>query len=133
MERRVSFAYERALTPIGFTWIPMARVSLSHWRRRLELDMTCDSGADLTMVPFQVGKSLGMRRGTQTIATLSGIAGGTPYLLRSVTLRLGPIRLRCRLAWAQSEDVPMLLGRTDVFDRLRVTFDGRRRRVTFRQ
>jgi len=74
-----------------------------------------------------------MRRGTQAIATLSGIAGGTPYLLKTATLRLGPIRLRCRLAWAQSEDVPMLLGRTDVFDRLSVTFDGRRRRVYFRR
>lgn len=95
--------------------------------------MTCDSGADLTLIPHQVGLSLGMRRGTDAIATLSGIAGGTPYLLRRATLRLGLIQLRSRVAWAQRDDVPMLLGRTDVFDRLSVTFDGRRRRMTFRQ
>ncbi|GEM_PF-6176724 len=55
MGRRVSFEYERVLTPIGFTWIPIARVCLTFGRRRLELDMTCDSGADLTLIPHQVG------------------------------------------------------------------------------
>ena len=34
-------------------------------------------------------------------------------------------------AWAQTDDVPILLGRSDVFDRLAVTFSGRERRVAF--
>ena len=131
MSRHVTFDYERVLTPIGFVWLPVARVGLCHAKTALELDMTVDSGADLTMIPLQVGISLGFHKGSTHTSMLSGIAGGTPYLLKKATLELGPIRLRARLAWAQSDDVPILLGRCDVFDRLTVLFDGRGRRVTF--
>jgi hypothetical protein len=62
---------------------------------------------------------------------LSGIGGGTPYLLEKATVRIGPIKLVCRIAWAQKEDVPILLGRTDVLDQLVVKFDGPRRTVFF--
>lgn len=92
--------------------------------------MTVDSGADLTMLPFQVGLSLGFRKGTSHASTLSGIAGGTRYLLKKATLEIGPIRLRSRVAWAQTDDVPILLGRCDVFDGLTVTFSGIKRQLT---
>ena len=130
---QASFDYERVLTPIGFTWLPIARVEIAFGNQREQLDMTCDSGSDLTLIPHQVGLSLGMRRGRAAKASLSGIAGGTPYVLKRVTLRIGPISVKCRVAWALSDDVPILLGRCDVFDRLTVTFDGRRRRVTFQK
>jgi hypothetical protein len=130
MARHVTFDYERVLTPIGFVWVPVARIKLRHGRNALELDMTVDSGADLTMVPYQVGLSLGFKKGTSQVSTLSGIAGGTPYLLKKATLEIGPIRLRSRVAWVQTDDVPILLGRSDVFDNLTVTFNGIKRQVT---
>lgn len=74
----------------------------------------------------------GFTMGKSRASTLSGIAGGTPYLLKKVFLEIGPFRILSRIAWALRDDVPMLLGRTDVLDRLVVTFNGRRRRVTFR-
>src|ERR1051326_561111 len=115
MANHVTFDYERVLTPIGFVWVPVARVILRHQRNALELDMTVDSGADLTMVPYQVGISLGFRRGKSHVSTLSGIAGGTPYVLQKALLEIGPIRLRSRLAWAQTDDVPILqIGRAHV-------------------
>jgi len=83
------------------------------------------------MLPYQVGLSLGFRKGTTRLSMLSGIAGGTPYLLKKATLEIGPIRLRSRVAWAQTDDVPILLGRCDVFDRLTVSFSGTERRVIF--
>lgn len=30
MARHVTFDYERVLTPIGFVWVPVARVKLRH-------------------------------------------------------------------------------------------------------
>jgi hypothetical protein len=132
MPDRVSFPYERALTPIGFVWVPTARVQIGHRRNRLDLDMIVDTGADLSMIPYQIGFALGLRKGSVGSATLAGIAGSTPYLLKSVSLRIGPFRFPCRVAWAQTDEVPLLLGRTDVLDRLTATFDRRRRCVTFR-
>jgi hypothetical protein len=93
--------------------------------------MTVDSGADLTMLPYQVGLSLDFRKGASRPSMLSGIAGGTPYILKKLILEIGPIRLRSRVAWAQTDGVPILLGRCDVFDRLTVSFSGMERRVTF--
>lgn len=130
MPKHVTFDYERVLTPIGFVWVLFARVKLLHGRNALELDMTVDSGADLTMLPYQAGLSLGFRKGRSRVSTLCGIAGGTRYLLKQVTLEIGPIRLRCRIAWAQTDDVPILLGRCDVFDELTVTFNGIKRQPT---
>lgn len=133
MAKAVFFPYERILTPIGFVWIPLARVEISRQSIRMELDMIVDTGADLTMIPYQVGVNLGLRRGRSRITTLSGISGGTPYVLKRVSFRIGPFRVSARTAWAQRDDVPMLLGRVDMLDRFKVIFDGRRRRVTIRR
>jgi hypothetical protein len=131
MTSQAIFDYERVLTPIGFVWVPVVRVRLRHGGNALDLDMTVDSGADLTMLPYQVGLNLGFRKGTSHMSSLSGIAGRTPFLLKKAGLEIGTIRLRCRVAWAQTDDVPILLGRCDVFDRLTISFNGRERRVTF--
>ncbi len=131
MSKHVRFDYERVLTPIGFVWLPVARVTLRHGKAAIELDMTVDSGADLTMLPYQVGLSLGYRKGSSRVSTLSGISGGTPYLLKKAGLEIGPIRLSSRVAWAQTDDVPILLGRCDVFDRLTISFSGPARTVAF--
>jgi len=131
MPDRVTFPYERVLTPIGFVWIPVARVQIAHGNARFELDMIIDTGADLTMIPYEVGVSLGFERGRTHASSLNGIAGGTPYLLKKAVLTIGPFRALSRIAWAQRDDVPLLLGRTDVLVRLVTTFDGKKRLVTF--
>ncbi len=100
---------------------------------KLNLDMTVDTGADLTMIPYLVGWNLGFRGGRSKTSTLSGISGGTPYLLKRINMTIGPFSFSARIAWAQSDEVPILLGRTDVLDRLVTVFDGKRRQVTFRE
>jgi hypothetical protein len=131
MASQAIFDNERVLTPIGYVWVPVVRVRLRHGGNALDLDMTVDSGADLTMLPYQVGLNLGFRKGTSRMSRLSGIAGGAPYLLKKAGLEIATIRLRRCVAWAQTDDVPILLGRCDVFDRPTISFNGRERRVTF--
>ena len=130
-KRSARFNFRRVLTPIGFVRVPTARVVLSHGRKTVELEMTIDSGADLSMIPYQVGVGLGLATG-KTVHNLSGVAGGLPYLLRRVLFRLGPFSFHARVAWAQRDDVPILLGRAGVFDRFAITFDEHRNSVTFR-
>jgi len=130
MSRRASFPFERVLTPLGFVWLPVARVVVSNHSRSLEMDMVVDTGADLTMIPHQFGLDLMLKPGDGNLRTLAGISGSTSYLLRSVRLTIGSIRLNARIAWAQHDDVPVILGRTDGLDRLVTTFDGPGRQVT---
>jgi len=133
VDREVSFDYERFLTPVGFVWVPIASVEVFHGNHGIELDFVVDSGADLTMVPLRIGHLLQLKRGTRRDGKLSGIAGGVSYTLHRVTLGIGPFRISSRLAWADDDDVPLLLGRVEALDRFVITLDGRRRRVTFRQ
>lgn len=112
-------------------YVPTARVILSHGKKSVELEMTIDSGADLSMIPYQVGVGLGLGSG-KAVHNLSGVAGGLPYLLRRLHFRLGPFSFLARVAWAQRDDVPMLLGRADVFDRFVITFHEHRSVITFR-
>lgn len=120
------------LTPAGFVWVPIAQVRLSHGSRSLDVEMTVDSGSDLVMFPYQVGVLLGMERGTGPVKQLSGIAGAVPYVMKRVGIRIGPFSFRAKAAWAQDDEVPLLLGRADVFKRFVVSFDERRRTGTIR-
>jgi len=37
-------------------------------------------------------------------------------------MRVGSVEFRARVAWSQVEEVPLLLGRMDVFRRFDITF-----------
>lgn len=133
MTGRASFPFERVLTPLGFVWLPVARVTFSNRDRSLEMDAVVDTGADLTMIPLQFGLDLRLKPAHGDLRTLTGISGVTPYLLRRVRLQIGSILLESRIAWAQSDEVPVILGRTDALERLKCTFDGPKRRLTLAQ
>jgi hypothetical protein len=54
-----------------------------------------------------------------------------PIIVKPVSMRIGSVGLRARVAWSQVEDVPPVLGRTDVFRRFSVTFMERDRVTIF--
>jgi hypothetical protein len=87
----------------------------------------------MTLIPFRLGRSLGFRqRPSERIHELSGISGaGVPYVLRRVRLRLGDAAFPVRVAWALIEEVPLLLGRVDIFARFHILFDERAHLITF--
>ena len=129
-----TFPYRREPSA-GFGTIlrPVASVLLSTNTATLEVAMYIDSGADMTVIPFRLGRALGFRqRPVERIVELSGIGGaGVPYAVRTARMRIGKSSFRIRLAWALIEEVPPLLGRVDIFLRFRILFDERRCRVTF--
>jgi hypothetical protein len=106
---------------------------MSYHGASIELEMTVDSGADLSMIPHQVGLALGMKQGRAPLRQLTGVAGGVPYVLMRARYQVGAHAFPARVAWAQRDEVPMLLGRVDVFSRFTITLDERRRVVTFRR
>ena len=46
-------------------------------------------------------------------------------------MKLGEETFRAKVAFADTENVPPLLGRADVFDHFRVCYDNRRKETAF--
>jgi hypothetical protein len=83
-----------------------------------------DSGADITLIPLSVGDLIGLRRLKQDkLRRIMGVGKSSiPINVKTISMRIGPMSFRARVAWSQVEEVPLLLGRTDVFRKFSVTF-----------
>jgi hypothetical protein len=129
----IEFPFEEVHTPRGILLRPKAVVRLTGPSESLNVDFLVDSGADTTVITWEVGQYLGW-----TVAplenpyTLGGISGTLPCYLRRVEMEIGGVRFESVVMWALSDDLPNLLGREDVFDRFDIEFRQGERRVLFR-
>ncbi|HUT37179.1 MAG TPA: hypothetical protein VNE39_27100 [Planctomycetota bacterium] len=82
-----------------------------------------DSGADISIIPRSFGQLIGLSSEGATRAELKGVGSGPlRYHLCSARIRIRHIELPVRIGWCEIEDVPLLLGRLDLFDSLDVEF-----------
>jgi hypothetical protein len=90
-----------------------------------------DSGADYTLVPYRIGRFLGLEVSASEVREIGGIGGviGTRFVV--VPMKIGNHQFDCKIAWAQIERVHLLLGREDVFDHFDITFRQRDKKTTF--
>ncbi|OGG14362.1 hypothetical protein A2773_02905 [Candidatus Gottesmanbacteria bacterium RIFCSPHIGHO2_01_FULL_39_10] len=88
----------------------------------IEFHPYIDSGADLTLIPLSLGKLLGLHIDEKHMEQIGGIKGSVPIIQTECQMRIGQEDLKAKIAWALIEDVPPVLGRTDIFDRFNVTF-----------
>lgn len=97
-----------------------------------------DSGADITLIPRSVGDLLGFELDPEeSIEEIGGIAGGIagslPIVHRQVKIKIGNREIDTDISWALTEDVPLLLGRKNVFDAFHITFKQDKRLVVFKK
>lgn len=90
-----------------------------------------DSGADITIIPLSLGKLLGFNINESKVQQIGGIRGSVPVIFIKSHLKIGNEEFPTSLAWALIEDIPPLLGRTDVFDIFKVTFEQYKRIIIF--
>lgn len=91
--------------------------TLDYQGTRLATSALVDSGASLHVIPYSLGLSLGLSLGAvwrEQAAVLR--LGGSLGTVGTFT----PVRLA--FAWAQAEDVPLLLGQVNFFMELNVCF-----------
>ena len=81
-----------------------------------------DSGVDVTLIPLSLGKLLGFSVDESEVQQIGGIRGSVPVIFTQAFIKIGEEQFSTRLSWALIEDVPPLLGRTDVFDKFNITF-----------
>ncbi len=122
---RVEFPYIREKSGIfGVVSRPVAKVI---FQKKFPQWMYVDTGADITLIPVSVGKLIGLHRTERDkLETIYGVGqSSVPIVVKRVSLRLGAVEFRARVAWSQIEDVPLLLGRIDVFPKFDVIFRER--------
>lgn len=98
-----------------------------------KIEMLVDSGADVTYVPWKIGKRLGFEKslGESTLTAL-GVGSKVSYLIRENKVQIEQTELTIHLLWGQDEGIgDVLLGRLDVFDHFDITFSQHRRKVLF--
>ena len=116
----------------GSIYRPVAKVSLYGPNGKSIVQyMYIDSGADHTLIPYNVGLYLGLKSPGQTIFEVQGVNGSLAVIYADIPISIGKKRFTASIAWAQMEHVPLLLGRTDVFDRFQVTFRQTKHIVQF--
>ena len=90
-----------------------------------------DSGADYTLIPYALGRFLGLAERASGTEEMTGIAGVVGVRFAVVPMKIDKYQFDCRIAWAQIESIPLLLGRENVFDYFDITFQQRKKKTLF--
>lgn len=90
-----------------------------------------DSGVDYTLIPYRMGRFLGLEKIASEIREMGGIGGVIAVRFAVVPMRIETYQFNCTIGWAQIERVPFLLGREDVFEHFEITFKQKARKVIF--
>lgn len=100
---------------------------------KVNLNMLVDSGADMSLIPKNIGEQLGLEKAAhETIETAFGVGSRLSYLNRTLQIKIDDTELSVRFLWLQDEGIDdIILGRLDVFDRFDVLFSQKKRKVIF--
>lgn len=116
---------EKISRPVGEVFL---KTKSNFW---IKFNPYIDSGADITLVPLSLGRLLGFMVDEKKIQEIGGIRGTVPIIYFKNKMRIGNVEMFVRIGWALIEEVPPLLGRTDVFDFFNITFRQKEGKITF--
>ncbi|MFH1563990.1 MAG: retropepsin-like aspartic protease [Nitrospirota bacterium] len=119
----------------GKVWRPYADVELTKGDKSIPYRMLVDPGADITLIARLTGEYLGLQiEKEDKIYELSGVTGEPiSVIIKEIKMRIGDIEFPLRVAWSMIEEVPLLIGRLDVFDRFDVELRQREGKVIFKE
>ena len=131
-EMEIEFDFRKEQSGIfGAVDRPVAKVTLTNRGISIPEIFYVDSGADLTLVPRSIGEILKLDDPTgQETFDIKGIGEkGVPIVLRPVRMQIGNFQFQARIGWALSEDIPMLLGREEIFPLFDILFSKNRKTI----
>ncbi len=122
-----AFAWRRRTTRhFGEQWVPFAEINLQSASGRWHaFSVQVDTGAVISVVPRSAAELLGVDPEKGESIDLAGV-GAPPrhYVIHRFNARIGDMpQFEMRVAVADCEDVPSLLGRLDVLDRFQIDLD----------
>jgi len=119
---------------VGVIYRPVIEILLeSQGKEWIPVECYVDSGADVSLFPRYIGEDLlGLMVEEGVSSQPMGIAGQTVNAwIHKVSVKLGEERFESRIAFAETNLVPSLIGRTDFFDRFTVVFDHKELKTCF--
>lgn len=112
----------------GLAGMPFVSLTLSYQDRSIEVSALVDSGASVSVLPYDVGLELGLNWEAQKVpAPLWVNVKDAQAWGVVVTGRINPFpQFPLVFAWTRktSQEVPILLGQTNFFQTFKVLFDG---------
>ncbi|MFQ5752913.1 MAG: aspartyl protease family protein [bacterium] len=131
----IEFQFEKRHTQrLGEIFKPIVPVTLIGPKRSLNIFMLLDSGADLSLIPYSVGETIGLELDIEHRSEVQGIGeGSVSYILSEAKLKIENIEISARVAWALIEEVPFILGRLDVFQNFSVEFREFENKIILKQ
>ena len=131
--KRYIFEYAPEPTRKGIIYRPKAKIFLqcttNEW---YAFWVYIDSGADISLFTKTDAKLLGLNLYHGEYRPIIGIGKILiPAYTHKVNLKIEETILKTNASFADSDEVPRLLGRTDVFPRFRITFDQQKLQTIF--
>jgi Aspartyl protease len=117
-------------------WKPVYPVKLQLGEHPpLQLEMLVDSGADISVIPYDTGIALGLQSVEGEIfEQAAGIGGVISYALRKITLEIDGFPVLCPIAWIQNQYTrDLILGREVVFDVFDIEFKQKDEEIIFKK
>ena len=129
----VEFGYRKETLHSGETiFRPVAKVYLLRdGKEWIPEYFYVDSGADYTLIPYKFGRFIGLDSIALDVEEISGIGGVVGIRFAVIPMKIEEHQFDCKIAWAQIERVPFLLGRENVFECFDITFKQRKRNTVF--
>jgi len=128
------FPYRREYSDLtGEIHRPIAKIYLQaknkKWR---SFTLYADAGADITLLPKSACTGLGFNMKTGKPGHVGGITRGKiKVYVHELNTKLGEETFKARIAFAQTENIPPLLGRTDIFDHFKVCCNNKQKETAF--
>lgn len=130
--KKISFPYKKETSKVfGYIYRPAVEIHLKikegQWFR---VSTYADSGADITIFPKSVSDILGLKLQDGQESTVTGVGGQeVKIFVHRIMIRVGDEELEIRAGFTEREDIPYLLGRTDILTHFNILF--KKDRVVF--
>ncbi|MCP4397265.1 MAG: hypothetical protein GY801_08210 [bacterium] len=121
--------FDYAPKPLGaFSGMPLVTITLSHSGQQVTVDALVDSGANISILPYELGRQLGFVWEEQHRPVyLGGAYHDTPaYAVVVYGHITGLPEVPLAMAWIGKTEKPIrpILGQTNFFQEFKVSFEG---------
>jgi len=122
--KELFFPYKRVQSDIlGEVSIPAAEIFLQG-REEIGVDVIVDSGAVISIFPKSLCDLLGLNFEEGKGASVRTATGEEIRIkIHKVKMRIGDYSLNVRAAFSQSENIPYVLGRLDILEKVEIRFE----------